>query len=113
MNETIKTFIIKYDSSAAFGNCLFKINRPEIPEGETISRISAQIGPLTKTYDNPSFPIDVQLTKQESAQLDHENPVNILVFDGEGNPQTAIMKNRYIVVAGERKVYDDGGNSSD
>lgn len=113
MNETIKTFIIKYDSSAAFGNCLFKINRPEIPEGTTISRISAQIGPLTKSYDNPSFPIKVQLTKQESAQLDHENPVNILVFDGDGNPQTAIMKTRYVVVAGERKVYDDGGYSSD
>lgn len=110
--ETVKTCIIKYDDTSAFGNCLFKIKQPQIPSGNSISRIAAQIGPLTKTYSGQElvFPITVQLTREESAKLDHENPVNILIYDGEGNPQTAIMKNKYIVLAGERKVYDDGGS---
>jgi len=113
MNETIKTYIIKYDSSAAFGNFLFRITQPLIPEGTSISKVSVQIGPLTKTYPSPTFPIDVQLEKDESGKLDHENPVNVLLFDGDGKPQTAFMKNRYVVMAGERKVFDDGGYSSD
>lgn len=110
MVETVKTFLIKYDATSAFGNFLFRINQPQIPEGETITRLAVQIGPLTKVYAGASlsFPIDVQLTREESSKLEHENPVDILLYDGEGNAQTALMKNRYIVIAGERKVYDDG-----
>lgn len=108
MAEIVKTFLIKYDATSAFGNCLFKINEPQIPQGSSVSRIAVQIGPLTKIYTDLSYPITVQLTREESAKLEHENPVDILLYDGDGNPQTALMKYRYIVIAGERKVYDDG-----
>lgn len=108
MNDAVKTFIIKKDDSSAFGNCLFKILQPKIPSGTSISRIAIQIGPLTKIYDSPTFPIVVQVSREESSKLEHENAVDILIYDGDGNPQTAIMKNRYVVLAGERKVFDDG-----
>lgn len=110
MSETIKTFIIKYDDSAAFGNYLFKIKEPLIPEGTTVRRIAVQVGPITKVYSGEElvYPIPVQLTKEESKKLYHENPVDVLLYDGDGKPQTAFMKNRYVVLAGERKVYDDG-----
>ena len=115
MSETIKTFIIKYDDSAAFGNCLFKIKEPNIPDGFTVQRLAVQIGPLTKVYDGQElqYPIPVQVTREESMSLEHENPVDILLYDGNGNAQTAVMKNRYVVVCGERRVFDDGGNDSD
>lgn len=108
MVDTVKTYIIKFDSSAAFGNCLFRIKEPSIPEGSSLSRMAVQIGPLTKVYEGTtlSFPIDVQLDPKESARLEPENPVNILLYDQNGKPQTAVMKDKYIVVAGERKVYD-------
>ena len=110
MEDTIKTFLIKYDDTAAFGGCLFKIKEPLLPEGTTISRIAVQIGPITKIYSGAAlvYPIDVQLTQAESIRLDHENPVDVLLYDGDGKPQTVFMKNRYVVLAGERKVYDYG-----
>ena len=115
MSETIKTFIIKYDDSAAFGNCLFKIKAPTIPEGFTVQRLAVQIGPITKVYEGQTlqYPIPVQLTREESQSLDHENPVDILLYDGDGNAQTAVMKNRYVVVCGERRVFDNGRYDSD
>ena len=113
MVDTIKTLIIKYDNTAAFGNCLFKVKEPQIPDGFSVSRIAVQIGPLTKSYSGNelSYPIPVQLTREESSKLEHENPVYILLYDEDGNAQTAIMKNRYVVIAGERKVYDNGGTN--
>ena len=110
MVDIVKTFIIKYDDTSAFGNCLFKIKEPTVPEGESIRRIAVQIGPVTKVYKGQDlvYPISVQLTREEAQSLNHENPVDVLLYDEDGNAQTAVMKNRYVVMAGERKVYDDG-----
>ena len=110
MSDTVKTFFIKYDDTSAFGNCLFKIKAPLIPNGMSVTRIAAQIGPITKIYKGADlvYPITVQLTREEGNMLNHENPVDILLYDGNGKAQTALMKNRYVVMAGERKVYDDG-----
>ena len=110
MADIVKTFIIKYDDTAAFGNCLFRIKQPVLRDGFTLSRLAVQIGPLTKVYSGNalSFPIDVQLSREESNKLHHENPVDVLLYDGDGKAETAFMKKRYIVIAGERKVYDYG-----
>lgn len=111
MKDSVKTFIIKNDDSSAFGNCLFRILQPAVPQGTSISRIAVQIGPITKIYNLPTFPINVQLSREESSKLDHENPINVLIYDSDGNPQTAIMKNKYVVLAGETKVFDYGRDS--
>lgn len=105
--QTIR--VIKKDSTSAFGFNLFELLEPELEDGQIITKIIVQVGPIQKLFEAPfTFPQNINLTKDESARLKVGiNPVAILLFDENGQPKTAELEPKLQVVAEEEKVFQN------
>lgn len=80
--------IIKGDNSGAFGNSFLTI-RANIPTGHTVTKAQLKIGNLAiKTYNNPTFPLVVNLTEAETRQLTEQNNCFLAVYDEQGRKAT-------------------------
>ena len=80
--------VYKGDDSAAFGNNLLTI-KAKIPEGYTVSKAKLKIGNLpVMTFDEPTFPIVVNLSPAQTRQLQQQNTVYMAVYDEEGRKAT-------------------------
>lgn len=79
--------IYKGDNTAAFGNNFITINLNN-PLGYTVSKAILVCGCIQKTFENPEFPLIINLTSQETNQLRSSNVCYLVVFDSEGRQKT-------------------------
>lgn len=79
--------IFKGDNSGAFGNNFITINL-ENPLGYTISKAIFVCGCIQKSFDNPVFPIVINFSSQETAQLRSSNTCYLVAYDSEGRQKT-------------------------
>lgn len=79
--------IFKGDNTAAFGNDFIKISIDN-PAGYIISKAIFVCGCLKKTFDNPQFPIYINLTSEETSMLRGANVCYLVVYDGLGRQKT-------------------------
>ena len=81
--------IVKGDDSSSFGGNFITINVSKVPEGFEISKAKFKCGCLpTMTFENPQFPIVVNLTSQQTRQLQQQNICYLAVYDGAGRKLT-------------------------
>lgn len=82
--------IYQGDNTAAFGGNFLTI-RLVLPEGQEMSPISKaelKIGCFHKVIETPTFPLTINLTENESAQLKTENVAYLAVWDAQGRKKT-------------------------
>ena len=102
-----KTNLIRGDDSKAFGQNLIRITLSD-PDGlleqHSISKCEIRFsGCVTKTYQNPEFPLLVNLTSEESKKLQAGNNTAVLaVWDELGRKLTA--EGGQVIVIGAQKV---------
>ena len=64
--------IYRFDDTAAFGQDFIIINAI-IPDGWEISKAVWKAGNIVKEFQNPVFPIKINLTSEETGQLQSLN----------------------------------------
>lgn len=79
--------IFKGDDSGAFGNNFITINLDN-PLGYTISKAIFVCGCIQKPFENPVFPLRINLTSQETTKLRSSNVCYLVVYDSEGRQKT-------------------------
>lgn len=96
MNSTIG--IYKGDDTSAFGGLFIRINLhlPSELEGVVITKAVVSINvncnfltnDITKVYENPTFPLDINLDSTESKKLQSKNYLYLAVWDQYGRKHT-------------------------
>lgn len=79
--------IYKTDDTGAFGNNFITINL-ENPLDYQISKAVFVCNCITKTFENPVFPIVINFDSQETAKLRTSNTCFLVVYDSEGRQKT-------------------------
>ena len=80
--------IYRGDNTGAFGNDFITI-RAKVPEGQVIKQAKFKVGNLpVMTFDNPEFPLVVNLTSAQTSQLKQQNICYLAVYDSEGRKAT-------------------------
>ena len=101
------TNLIKGDDSQAFGQNLLRITLSD-PDGllvnHSISKCEIRFnGCVTKTFENPQFPLVINLTSEESNKLSvGKNTAVMAVWDEDGRKLTP--EGGQIIVIGAKKV---------
>ena len=83
--------IFRGDSTAAFGQDWLEIHAefPDDTWAERITRAEFKVGPLpVMIFDNPVFPLTVNLTSEQSILLKDVNDCYLAVYDENGYKQT-------------------------
>lgn len=75
------------DNTGAFGNSFITINL-ENPLGYTISKAVFVCGCFKKTFENPQFPLVINFTSAETANLRTVNTCYLVVYDEQGRQKT-------------------------
>lgn len=75
------------DNTGAFGNNFITINL-ENPLGYQITKAVFVCNCLTKTFENPQFPLTVNFDSSETAKLRSSNTCFLVVFDELGRQKT-------------------------
>lgn len=86
--------IYQGDNTAAFGGNFLTIN-VRVPEGQEmppITRAELRIGCIGKTFENPVFPMTVNLSEEESGRLQAQNTAFLAVWDADGRKKTCTGK---------------------
>lgn len=81
------TGIYKGDDTGAFDQHFIKIDITN-PHDYAITKVVFQCGPIQKVYSNPTFPIYVDFTHNESQRLYQDSKCYLQVFDSKGRRQT-------------------------
>ena len=81
------TTLFRGDDTDAFGNSFITINLATSISG-TISKAIFQCGNIVKTFENPIFPITVNLTSTETATLEATNKCYLAVWDEDNKKRT-------------------------
>ena len=97
-----KNTIFQGDDTSAFGQNFLKINAT-IPEGWQISKVELRIGNLPLfVFENPVFPLFVNLDSDQTRMLEKTNEVYMAVYDVNGKKITCkgsiIIKSKAEVV---------------
>lgn len=79
--------IYKGDNTGAFGNNFITINLDN-PLGFTISKAIFVCGCIQKIFENPTFPLVINLTSEETKTLKPSNICYLVVFDSDGRQKT-------------------------
>ena len=79
--------IYKGDNTGAFGNNFITINLDN-PLGYTVSKAIFVCGCIQKTFENPIFPLIINLNSEETANLRSVNTCYLVVFDSNGLQKT-------------------------
>lgn len=82
--------IFKNDDTGAFGNNFLRINRPKgIGDNVVISKAEFRCGMLpVMVFENPEFPIDINLTASQTKQLAFTNYCYLKCYDEDDLGQT-------------------------
>lgn len=102
-----KSDLIRGDDSQAFGQNLLRITLSDpdhLLDRHTISKCEIRFnGCVTKVYENPEFPLVINLTSEESAKLSVGNNTAVMaVWDEEGRKLTP--EGGQIINIGAKKV---------
>lgn len=79
--------VYKGDNTGAFGNKFITINLNN-PQEYIISRAVFVCGCINKSFENPVFPLEVNLTSEETAKLKPSNICYLVTYDSEGRQKT-------------------------
>lgn len=79
--------LYKGDNTEAFGGNLLKINLID-DNGYEITKAEIRIGSILKTIENPIFPLNINLSEEESDILDYTNDVYVALYDSQGRKKT-------------------------
>lgn len=88
------------DDTDAF-NRKFLTLELENAEGLKISKAEFRCGAISKVFEDPIFPIDITLTKEETEQLSGDNRGYLALYDEFGRKFTL---DSYILIETKRKV---------
>lgn len=81
------------DNTAAFGGSFITINLNNKTGAEiTISKAVFACGPIHVEFENPTFPLVVNLTEEQTEYLSCENTAYLAVWDEEGRKRTCSGK---------------------
>lgn len=75
------------DDTNAFGFGFLTINL-ENPESYTITKAEVRIGPISRFYTNPQFPLRISLNRLETEKLKETNMCYMAIYDTEGRKYT-------------------------
>lgn len=81
------TTLYRGDDTDAFGSSFITIEL-ESELTVTISRAVFQCGSIKKVFDDPIFPLSIELTAQETKSLSVNNVCYLAVWDNEGKKRT-------------------------
>lgn len=99
-NNRVDTY--KGDNTSAFGMHLLRIWLKN-PSNAVIPRVDVIIGDITKTINQPDFPLYVDLTSYESKLLKSgSNTLALVAYDQYYKPHICVSK-RYVNAASLRK----------
>lgn len=79
--------IFKSDDTAAFGNNFITINLDN-PLNYSISKAVFVCNCITKSFENPAFPLVINFNSQETSTLKSTNTCFLVVYDSEGRQKT-------------------------
>lgn len=85
------TNIYKGDNTGAFNNTFLTINllMPEELEEAVISKAKFKVENLpTMIFEDPVFPLQVNLTSAQTTQLKQQNTCYLAIYDEEGRKAT-------------------------
>ena len=97
--------IRKGDDTDAFGFGFLTVELDN-PEEYTISKAELRIGILTKTFENPEFPLEVSLSREETMMLNScgGNQCDLAVYDMEGKKRTCEKEEQFLIYAKPKVV---------
>lgn len=75
------------DDTNAFDRKFIKVNLKNA-EGLNISKAEFKCGTILKTFDNPTFPFDIELTAEETQKLNYSNACYLAIYDEQGRKVT-------------------------
>ena len=79
--------ITRGDDTGAFGQDWLKVN-VDIPATWIVSRAELRIGDLLLSMESPEFPMLINLTSSQTAQLKDKNACYLALYDEDGLKQT-------------------------
>lgn len=79
--------IYKGDDTGAFGNSFITINLDN-PNDYEVSKVVFVCGCVYKEFENPTFPIVINLTSEETNKLKASNVCYLVAYDSEGRQKT-------------------------
>ena len=79
--------IIRGDDTNAFGQDWLKIN-VDIPQTWNVSKAEVKIGSLLLSFEEPEFPIVINLTSSQTEQLKDSNTCYLALYDENNLKQT-------------------------
>lgn len=80
--------ITQGDSTSAFGNNFLEVNLENI-EGKTVSKVVFVCGSLNIEYENPVFPLMINLTSEQTSELKcGKNTAYLIAYDENNQPKT-------------------------
>lgn len=79
--------VFKGDNTGAFDNDFLEIEL-ENPNNYTISKAIFVCGKIKKVYENPVFPLKINLDEAETSKLKYSNNCYLVVYDAEGRQET-------------------------
>jgi hypothetical protein len=78
--------IYKGDDTSSFGGGFLTIDLQTNSQA-TITKAVFVSGEIKKTFDNPTFPIKVDLTPEDTKKLKYNNIGYLIVYDKDGRPK--------------------------
>lgn len=100
--------IYQGDNSQAFGGNFVSISFTyHGPDGTElplppISKAEIRVGDIVKVYDNPTLPLKVNFTEEESSKLRQTNVMFLALYDETGKKKTA--NGKLVFAANMRRV---------
>lgn len=79
--------LYRSDDTDAFGSSFITINI-ETEVNVTITKAVFQCGTIKKVFDDPVFPLSIELTSQETKSLPANNLCYLAVYDENGKKRT-------------------------
>ncbi|MBQ2285198.1 MAG: hypothetical protein II244_06000 [Clostridia bacterium] len=79
--------IYKSDDTGAFGNTFITINLDN-PNHYEVSKVIFVCGCIQQTFSNPTFPLSINLSGEETARLKSTNVCYLVAYDSEGRQKT-------------------------
>ena len=89
--------ITQGDSTSAFGNKFLEVNLV-VPSGQTVSKAVFVCGAVSIEYQNPVFPLLINLTSEQTSELKcGKNTGYLVVYDSNGQKRTCEGSVEFIV----------------
>ena len=79
--------VFKTDDTGAYGNEFITINLDN-PNDYIVSKAIFVCGCITKTFENPVFPLKVNFNSEETARLKPSNVCYLVTYDSQGRQKT-------------------------